>query len=267
MAAPNHLNVLVIVNRLFEWSQNFITRELVELSRQGVTLHVGARRIVPRDDLTTEEDHILDRYLRVPENPFLPSYFFRHALFNLKHPINYLRAWKELFTFGHRQPSKWGRSLVCLFRAAAIADEVIKREINLIHAHFMTAPAETALYLSVLTGVPFGCTAHAMDIYKDNSGLSKKMQKADYVTTCTEANLEFLNQRFPAHREKTFRVYHGIAAGGHNSNRGLSESPVAFLAVGRLSPKKGFNYLLDACQILKTRNSNFRCLIVGEGPL
>ena len=48
------LIVLVIVNRLFEWSQNFITRELVELRRQGVELYIGAREIVKRDDLDDE---------------------------------------------------------------------------------------------------------------------------------------------------------------------------------------------------------------------
>ena len=50
--APQKLRVLIIVNRLYEWSQNFITRELVELNRQGVEVYIGAREMVKRDDLT-----------------------------------------------------------------------------------------------------------------------------------------------------------------------------------------------------------------------
>ncbi len=39
------------------------------------------------------------------------------------------------------------------------------------------------------------------------------------------------------------------------------------LAVGRLVEKKGLNYLVEACTLLRERGIPFRCLLVGGGPL
>ncbi len=36
----DQLVVLIILNRLYEWSQNFITREFIVLKRQGVELWI-----------------------------------------------------------------------------------------------------------------------------------------------------------------------------------------------------------------------------------
>ena len=40
-----------------------------------------------------------------------------------------------------------------------------------------------------------------------------------------------------------------------------------FIAIGRLVPQKGFDYLLDAISKLKERGFEARCIILGEGPL
>jgi len=46
---------------------------------------------------------------------------------------------------------------------------------------------------------------------------------------------------------------------------GLTGNQPVLLAVGRLSPEKGFGDLLDAAAILRARDPNFRLLIMGEG--
>lgn len=171
----NNLKVTILVNRLFEWWQNFITRELVELNSQGVVVHIGAREIVERDDLTEEEANLQCNLILLPENPFSPRYLWRHFKLKIKYPVKVFRAWMRFFSFGHKRPLKIGRSLVAFFELHSIAEIIIAKKISLIHAHCLTAPAETALYLSTLTEIPFGCTAHAMDIYKDNSGIQKKI--------------------------------------------------------------------------------------------
>lgn len=256
----------VILNRLYEWSQNFITRELVELSRQGVTVYLGARQIIPREDLTAEESKLGERFISIPENPFYPNHLLRHAFFAIRNSTQYFRAWKEFFTFGHTKLSKWGRSLVCLFRAAAIADEVKKRKINLIHAQFMTAPTETALYLSALTGIPFGCTAHAMDIYVDSSGMPKKLARAAYVITVTQANVSHFKNNWRVGDDSLRQIYVSVSQSMSHSEK-RPHHPFTFVAVGRLVPKKGFEYLIKACKILYYWGESFQCKVVGTGPL
>ncbi|MBI5915277.1 MAG: hypothetical protein HY842_07865, partial [Bacteroidetes bacterium] len=150
------LHVLIIVNSLFEWSQNFITRELTELNGQGTQLHIAARKIVHREDLTEKEKELYPRAIRLPDNPFWPGSLAKHFKTALRYPRGYSRAWGTLFALKHERFSKFFRSIICLFRAAAVAEEVVSKKINLIHAHFLTAPGDTALHLSKITGIPFG---------------------------------------------------------------------------------------------------------------
>lgn len=272
------LRVLVIVNRLYEWSQGFITRELVELTRQGVTLHVAARRIVSRDDLDGETAAIASRVLPLPENPFTPRCLLAHARFAVAHPRRYARALRGLARLGHTRPGPALRSVVCLFRAAAIAEATSGRGIELIHAHFLTAPGETAYHLSTLTGIPFGATGHAMDLYVDASGLRGKLAAAAYLVTCTEANASFLTSGARIEPGKLYVAHHGVDLpdrAGADSLRGAPGGrepaepgrPVSFLAAGRFVPKKGFDLLIDACGLLASQGLDFECRIVGKGEL
>ena len=53
------------------------------------------------------------------------------------------------------------------------------------------------------------------------------------------------------------------------SRRGLDlpEDRTLLVAVGRLVPVKGFQYLIEACSVLKARGRSFACCILGDGPL
>ncbi len=261
----NQLHVFIIVNRLYEWSQNFITRELTELNEHGVRMHIAAREIVQRDDLTEREKKLLPLAVILPENPFLPRFLIKHLKTKIRFFGGYLRAWRALFSLKHK-PSKFFRSVVCLFRAAAMAEWVVSQKINLIHAHFLTAPTDTALYLSKITGIPYGATAYAMDIYVDKSGIVGKLKNAAYVNGTTLYNENSMKKMVPAYRDHIVTRYYGI----HTSPELMSPLPhqtFNFIAVGRLVEKKGFKYLIEACDILKHQGFDFHCEIIGKGPL
>ena len=44
-------------------------------------------------------------------------------------------------------------------------------------------------------------------------------------------------------------------------------TPPAIISIGRLIEKKGFHDLIEACRVLCERGVEFRCEIIGEGPL
>jgi glycosyltransferase involved in cell wall biosynthesis len=263
------LRVLIIVNQLLGWSQNFITRELVTLQDLGVDLRVATRSVDDRMDLTPGEARLARRALGLPENPFLLPILIRHFRFALRNGARYRRAWSRFLAIEHDRFQARIRSLSCLFRAAAVADEVLAFDPDLIHAHFLTAPTETALFLSAICGKPWSATAHAMDIYRDNSGNRSKIADALFVTTCTEANRQFLTQSFPENSSKTVRIYHGLEIPPSNEKHPLlRSSPFEFLAVGRMVAKKGFEYLILACSLVRNRTQiPFRCKMVGDGDL
>lgn len=257
--------VFFIVNKLYEWSQNFITRELTELDNLGLDFAIGARGKLERTDLSEDEKKLEDKYFHIPENPFLPQYLIRHFAFAISRPIPYLKTWGQLFAMKH-EAGKFPRGLVCLFRAAYIARSVEKMGVNLIHAHFLTAPGETALYLSKLTGIPFGGTAYAMDLFVDTSGLRKKLNEIAYVNGTTNYNERFMASQMTHSPERSMTLYYGIHA-SEKMPPPIEHEHFRFLAVGRLVPKKGFKYLIEACGILKKRGHDFRCEFIGKGPL
>lgn len=266
---PVRLRILVVANQLLGWSQNFITRELVALCKLGVDLRVASRSIDEREDLSDEETMLAEQALMLPENPFLPGPLARHLRFALSSPTAYREAWRHFLRFRHDRVQARLRSLACLFRAAAVARQVCSFDPDLIHAHFLTAPAETSLYLSSMCRLPWSVTAHAMDIYRDHSGNEYKIEDALFVTTCTQANQRYLAAEFRGAASKIRRIYHGLEfSDDHDGEIRDPSTPFLFLAVGRMVPKKGFGYLLTACSLVRQRTDlPFRCRIVGDGDL
>ncbi|HEX7332973.1 MAG TPA: ABC transporter transmembrane domain-containing protein [Pyrinomonadaceae bacterium] len=156
-------------------------------------------------------------------------------------------------------------------RATALADHLSGApEVYHLHAHFSHGATTVTWLASLITGLPFSFTAHAKDIYCESLNpaglLSRKMDAAEYVVTCTEANRKHLQSlsSTPVHC-----VYHGLNADFSRLLRDQVSSPernghLRVLAVGRLVSKKGFDTLIEACAILKSVGVSFETLIIGE---
>jgi glycosyltransferase involved in cell wall biosynthesis len=123
-----------------------------------------------------------------------------------------------------------------------------------------------ALVSSRLLNVPYSVTAHANDIYVRPELLDLKFSQASFVSTCTGYNRQHLEKEFKLNG-KLHCFYHGLELEDYQPQlRVLSEVPV-ITSVGQLKEKKGFSYLIEACQILKEKGYSFHCQIIGEGPL
>jgi len=83
--------------------------------------------------------------------------------------------------------------------------------------------------------------------------------------TVSNFGADYIREKFPEIRKRVYRVYNGIDIEQFQPAR--FEQPPLVLSVGRLISKKGFDILIDACAILRGRGLDFRCEIVGEGPL
>lgn len=157
-------------------------------------------------------------------------------------------------------------------RATALADRLSRApEVYHLHAHFSHGVTTVTWLASLITGLPFSFTAHAKDIYCESLNptglLGRKMDAAEFVVTCTEANRKHL-QGLSATPVR--RIYHGLNADFSRLLREQVSPPpkrnghLRVLAVGRLVPKKGFDTLIEACAILKRAGVSFETLIAGE---
>jgi glycosyltransferase involved in cell wall biosynthesis len=160
-----------------------------------------------------------------------------------------------------------------LGQAAVLAVEM-PDDVGQIHAHFIHTPASVARYASLMTGLPWSCSAHAKDIWTTpDRELADKLADADFVVTCTAAGLARLNALAPADNQATL-VYHGIDLGRFRPlaaplverNGGDPAKPVRFVTVARAVEKKGLDTLIEALALLP-RDLAWTWTHIGGGDL
>ena len=167
--------------------------------------------------------------------------------------------------------AEWGRrsDFLRLYQAIYVGSRLQKLGINHVHAHFAGMAARTAFWINKFFGVPFSFTAHANDIFAPKefeTGLGKLIGAASAVVAVSDYAANFLKERFSANAAKIHRIYNGLDLSRFKRADFASAVP-AIVSIGRLIDKKGFADLIRACDLLKKRGRDFRCEIIGEGPL
>ena len=249
-------------------SESFILREILMLEGLGLDLHIFALR-------DPGEPRVHERVSQVRADvTYLPDDFLRApglvAAANLglalRAPLRWLGCLGEAIgrSVRERDPSTLKRFL----QAGVLVERALPGTgVTHLHAHFCNDPTTVAYFASRLSGIPYSFSAHAKDIYTQSPGsLAGKVAGARFVTTCTGANHTHL-QRFAHGSTPILRCYHGVEIDRYRPSDGRRDAVAHVLSVGRMVPKKGFPVLIDALGAVRDRGLDFRCTIVGRGPL
>jgi glycosyltransferase involved in cell wall biosynthesis len=187
-------------------------------------------------------------------------------------PYGSLRSAPGLLTEALRVEGPSPRHLPAALRRSGIvrrfAAEADRRGIRRLHAHFATLPAALAFMIGRLTGARVSFSAHAWDVYVEPGRLPRKLARADFCVTCTEANARFLRRLAPDEGgARIVTIYHGTDLERFTFRpRERTASPPLVAAMGRFVPKKGFHTLLRACKLL-AEGMEVRCEVAGEGAM
>lgn len=157
------------------------------------------------------------------------------------------------------------KNLLVFPAALAISRYVRTNRIDHIHVHWMTTPATVAYVASLMTDVPWSCTAHAHDILSDNL-LKQKVAEARFVRVIAERNLRDL-AAFAGRDPADLHLIHVGVDIPAAAVRGIGDRPLQILCAARLDPIKGHEYLIRALALARSRNLPFECDIVGDGPM
>ena len=197
------------------------------------------------------------------------------ARFTARHPLRMTRVWSAAFASAGGSPSRFVRRMSHLAQAALLARYAAKEDIERLHAHFGLAPATIAwLAASMLRAcgreASFSFTIHGFHDFVDSaeSRLDIKAAEAAAVVCISDYTLSQLCLATdPRHWRKFHVVRCGIdlAAFPYRDPPGIDEAP-RLLAVGRLSPEKGFAVFLDALAQLRESGVDATARIVGDGP-
>jgi colanic acid/amylovoran biosynthesis glycosyltransferase len=188
----------------------------------------------------------------------------------LSRPACYLRLAGLVLWVNWPDPEFLFKSLAVLPQAVFFARICREKKITRVHGQWATYPALTALLISRINGISFSFTGHAHDIHVKTTGLAEKIRRAEFVITCSEENRRYLSALAPAHRPEKIRViYHGVDLAQYRREEEFAPpgGPFRILSVGSLFECKGFEYLIEAGEILRREHFDFRCRIVGGGYL
>jgi glycosyltransferase involved in cell wall biosynthesis len=242
----------------------FITREVLELKRRGVPLVLVSLRRPTPFPMSPETERLADKTIYV-----LPVDWRRLVAAHVQFAVTQARVyWKTLLYLVSRPHSSLRARLKTVLHfgeGVQVAELLQSRGVRHIHAHFADRAATVALVASRLLGIRYSLTAHANDIYVAPVLLREKIAEAKFVVTCTAHNQAYLE----ALASGPIRLlYHGLdfAALPVTAELGPAAPEPLVLSVGQLKEKKGFRYLIQACQQLRDQGLVFRCEIIGEGP-
>jgi glycosyltransferase involved in cell wall biosynthesis len=256
-STPAPLKVAYVTKRYPRFSETFIVNEILAHEAAGMTVEIVTLRPVAEAYFQGSLAAVRSPVTYVPERPAKPAHLWE-LLDDLRQ--GWPDAWQALARAEIVDPDD-------LFQALWVARFVRERRIEHLHAHFATVATTVARLVSLMTGVTYGFTAHAKDIYHDypvDQQLRLKLRDAAYVVTVSDYNVGHLRATFGADAARVTRIHNGLDLERMAFSAPGARRPL-ILGVGRLIEKKGFDVLVDACRILADRGVEFRCRIIGGG--
>ena len=264
------MTIAVVVKGYPRLSETFIAQEILGLEERGV-----AQRIFSLRHPTDPARHPMHERIAAPVH-YLPEYAHEEPLrawrgwrrarrlpgYRAARAV-WLRDWRR-----DRTPNR-GRRFI---QAAVLAAE-LPEDVERFHVHFLHTPASVARYASLMTGLPWSCSAHAKDIWTTPEWEKReKLAACEWLATCTGSGAEHLEALAPA-PDRVKLVYHGLdlerfppppergAPDGSDPER-----PVNIVSVGRAVEKKGYDILIAALGLLPPE-LHWRFVHIGGGKL
>lgn len=269
------LKLAYLVNTYPRASHSFIRREVQALERSGHTIHRFAMRsnragLVDAADLAEDNrtEHVLDLGLR----HWLPK-----ALgWLVRHPLRTARALRLALACGRRgageTPGTGGRlrHMIYLAEAAHIARRCADLQIPHLHAHFGTNSATVAMLAHALGGARYSFTVHGPEEFDAPVSLSlaTKIERAAFTVAVSSFGCSQLCRWVsPDHWSRLHVVPCGIEPWRFPAPAAMPEGGPHLVAIGRLSPQKGFDMAIKAVALAMPHLPGLRMTLVGDGEL
>lgn len=259
--------VAFIMSRFPKLTETFILYEIIALEELGLKTEIYP---LLRERQPVSHPEAAQMVKRANFHPFLSlKILFAQLYFMAKRPSAYLKVWLEVIS------GTWG-SLNFLVGAIGVfpksvrfAYEMQKKGVTHVHAHFATHPAVSALIINRLVNIPFSFTAHGSDLHVERRMLDRKIEASAFTVAISEYNKELMVSECGEDLRHKIHVIHcGVDLDAFKeSTKYNPQGQLNILCVASFEEVKGHKYLIEACHFLKQNRVEFRCNLVGDGPL
>ena len=249
-------------------SHTFIMREVDALRRRGLAVDTFTVRRTPPEGLLSAADRAADgeTYAILPAAP--GRLLRAHARWLARHPARYLATLR--LALRHASSGR-GNPVWRLFyfaEAGLLADELRRRGIDHVHAHFVNVASAVAMLATELRGpgATWSFTMHGPLEFDDVSlhAIPDKVRRARFVACISDfCRAQLMRQVEPEHWERLHVVHCGVRPADYDGPEDRAgDGPCHIVSVGRLAPMKGFAVLLEALAEV----DGARLTLVGDGP-
>jgi len=269
------LKLAYLVNTYPRASHTFIRREVQALERAGHSVHRFAMRsdraaLVDTADLAEDgrTEHVLSQGMR----RLLPK-----ALgWMVRHPRQTLTALRLAVACGAQgtggTPGTGGRlrHMIYLIEAAYIARRCAELRIAHLHAHFGTNSTTVAMLSQALGGPRYSFTVHGPEEFDAPAALSlgTKIERAAFTVAISSFGRSQLCRWVdPSLWHRLHVVTCGIEPWRFPATRAMPPGGPLLVAIGRLSPQKGFDFAIEAVAMARAALPDLHLTLVGDGPL
>lgn len=259
MPQDDPLRLGYVLKRYPRFSETFVINEILAHERAGVPVEIFAVRRVNEPHFQSILGEVRSPVTYIPDG--MPKIEAFWALLREAHAA--------LPGFTARLEAVLTAEVADVYQGILLALKARTLGVGHLHAHFGTIATTIARLAAHFAGIGYSFTAHAKDIFHENvddEALRLKLKDAAVVVTVSDFNLGWLRQRHGAAAERVRRIYNGLPISSFAYCAPVDRDP-EIVAVGRLVEKKGFDVLIRACALLRSRRVPFRCTIIGEGLL
>jgi glycosyltransferase involved in cell wall biosynthesis len=251
-------------------SHTFIQREVEGLRRLGARVEAFSIRRTPPEALLSDTDR------REAAGTFavLPPEWGRlaaaHARWALSRPRRYAATLALALHLGAPGARNRLWQLFYFVEAVLVAEELRRRRVGHVHAHFVNVASSVALLAAALLERSWSFTMHGpLDFDNvEQLAIPEKVRRADFVACISDfCRAQLMRLVEPEHWDKLHVVHCGVEPASYGRAAGERRAgPVEVLSIGRLEPMKGFAVLIDAVARLVGEGVDVRLTIVGDGP-
>lgn len=259
--------IAYIMSRFPKITETFVFYEILAMDAMGLPVDVYP---LLREHQKVAHPEAETWVARARFQPFISLPILRaHVHFLRRAPARYARVlWDVLrHTWGSRN---FFIGAIGIFpKAVRFAYEMEERRTTHIHAHFATHPTVAAFIAHRLTGIPFSFTAHGSDLHVDRRMLDIKVAASAFAVTISAYNKEVMVRTCGEQARSKIRIVRcGVDPAVFSpSRRAATHGTFEIACVASFEEVKGHRYLITACRLLHERGVDFRCHLIGDGPL
>jgi glycosyltransferase involved in cell wall biosynthesis len=243
------------VSRRFpKLTETFVVEEVLGLESAGERVIIDSLE-EPLDEPRHPGLEGLKAEIRyIPKHPSAWQVRRAHLPLALRRPRTWLRLARQA-----RATDTWNE----FRRAGIVARRTVKERSRHVHTHFAYYCADVGGMAAALSGRTFTLTAHANDIWQEDSAphLPRRLAYADGVATSTEYNARHIQTLVPYTPVRAVRC----AVAPADLAAAPPDGPI--LCIARLVPKKAVDLLIEALPLLPPEDAGRRLELIGEGPL